>query len=259
MSLVGGHWKSGYVVISFDRVIYKLLKCPYESQCIDYDTLGYKSQSEAINHCLNQLSIRRLGAIDKTLADVSTQYPVYSKWKGKKLTDLRDQMFQECNAKYPSPDCEKVQYIPKVAGFSSTKSNSTNVILLMNFKEDMVITAKPQYTLLQYLIYLGSTLSFWFGTTFMSLGYNLKVLAVSMKSMIRKYKFRFSKNVNKISVSFNLYDNRTMENVSSGMTSLRSPTSRSRFRRDVSVKPMLLRHDSIPLAVYVPPIRNLKT
>lgn len=157
--------KRSYYTIRFKKIITKLLPSPYVTKCLNYTDLGYENHDHILEDCRRKLSLKILNSsCCGTIINTTASYSMRSA-----NLDIRDELKFEveitdvCNKKHPHPDCYKEKIIPILESISTYKTGEYIFIIKSPNSDDLAIDTKEKVSILDFLIYLGSVVSFWFG------------------------------------------------------------------------------------------------
>lgn len=115
------------------------------------------------------------------------------------MRHFRKKIYSHCSEVYPWPDCFRSQLFPREVGFVSSEKSFLEIDVAYNSGDDLIIEAKPGLKLLEYLIFTGSIISFWFGLTMMNLMESFKITAKMYLMLKRNFKTQNSFKIQNIS------------------------------------------------------------
>ncbi|XP_053209093.1 uncharacterized protein LOC128393016 [Panonychus citri] len=148
------------VVIKFRRLLSYSLPWPYETSCRHYD------ESVFLLDCINRRSLQ----IDNQIIHSQSTIPFNEHQSQVKFGDTHKlkKCFDECSALIKQPECESTiiyseadEHAENV--LSSKYQGKMFIYLIAPIDMDTISRAFPQNTLIEYLIYVSSTLGLWFG------------------------------------------------------------------------------------------------
>ena len=171
-------WDSFPLFESFDHSIsfayqsFKLLKSPYSTDCIDYKSdTQYVSRKDCIRKCKLKNSIEKCGV-------VSHEVQVF-----KKEPNIRFGATEEdfdciknisldtiCLKECPNLDCFKTYY--RIINTAKYELDNTQNMLAIEFvtptDPETIIIHRPAIDMLEFICYIASTVSLWFGLSIIS-------------------------------------------------------------------------------------------
>ncbi|XP_053212417.1 uncharacterized protein LOC128395947 [Panonychus citri] len=176
----------GIYIVTFSKIVNILSQENYEVSCRNYSNYGYSSRFHFIDACLNNLTASSIGsvfygtiqALNYSQANLRNgYYQYYGEYLTPNITErnrLRKYFKfcrQHCNHIADKPDCEEEIYSPQgYRTLTDEDQNGVYVILLRAPTAPFEINQYfPEYTLLDLIIYLASSLNFWFGLSLISL------------------------------------------------------------------------------------------
>lgn len=152
---------TGLYYITYDHKFRKLLPFPFTSNCIDYRRLGFENQAHAIDECVIEKSIEYLHSICCN----ALVYPIYnySMMKPKSVSEKRNgrRLLYECHSLYTQPDCFAEEMIPRQT--FTIPSHMMQLAITVPTNYALSVTSYPRIGIIDYLVYFGSVLGFWFG------------------------------------------------------------------------------------------------
>jgi len=153
----------------FEKIRHQLLPSPFETNCINYESLGYRSQSNAIEFCnqriVNKIFNRNLPYTSRNVLSDSFLGYGWSLDVHKNYTKFKilRQIKKHCANKYFEPDCEKSQF--NIVNFWILKSPAGVATVKMKIlnTHQLEILTNPRHSFTLTIYYLGSILGIWFG------------------------------------------------------------------------------------------------
>lgn len=151
--------------LTFWRLESRKLKWPYTSDCFDYTTTGFESQSHCINECMLQASIKQYQMVPYSCyANHSINYP-----KPRHVYDITVSAFfktlpaieKQCKLRCRRQDCLQEQYFVMLAGIQNSSDKFTvRIALSAPVKPDTVTIEKPQIELIELVTFVLTTIGF---------------------------------------------------------------------------------------------------
>ena len=164
--------KSFSYALSFNRIINRRLESPYSTHCFDYNNLLFRNRRHAITTCENDLS---LGYFNASLYDNMQLLTDEEDESNNNYTGFKqliqefinghkmafDNIRQYCRLKYAEMDCIEEFYEINVD--MQTRSDDSNIIIRIPRIPDFTTVCQAKLSIIDYFIYVGSTLGIWFG------------------------------------------------------------------------------------------------
>ena len=155
-----------YYSMTYTSSFYQLLESPYPTDCENYYLSSkYISRKECLRKCKIKVSLQICGSISKDISVYSGEKGVlFANTSGENCAD-RINFWEQCLKVCPKVDCF-LQY------YRTTKSseypgklvdNYTRIDITTPVEPDTTFFHKPKIELIEFLCYLASTLSVWFG------------------------------------------------------------------------------------------------
>ena len=159
--------------IIYTQKSYKLLPSPYATNCIDYSLKrGLKSRNDCIRKCQIRQSMDKCGVIAEGIDVYSGEQNVIfaetdEEFNCTNSLDFDGHCLEEC----ANNDCSK-QYIEmkiiEDQELSEEYGNINIVSLWLPFEPKSTFIHRPSIETVEFLCYLASTLSIWFGFSIIS-------------------------------------------------------------------------------------------
>lgn len=151
--------------MSYLRFSSTLLPPPFQTRCQNYENFGFESDTHCYDACLMNFTLKEFDRVPFTTA---VEHPYEAYHLGTK--DIRNETLRKqlsafehiCRETCSRPNCEEDIFIPKV----TTKFIAGNFILFalrLPNEPDIIATAHPQLTAVDFITYILSCFSFWFG------------------------------------------------------------------------------------------------
>ena len=149
------------------------LSAPYFSRCVDYRERNLETREHCIEKCISKLLDRKEGKnytdIQMTLTDFRSDQRLIDFTKTPEMKRSVYHYNKECNYKCPL-NCVTRIYTP--IWFSGTNSSSKFPkgdfgFDLTHTEPRYLVTFSSKYTLIEFLTYLASIISLWFGFVFL--------------------------------------------------------------------------------------------
>uniref|UniRef100_T1K0E8 Uncharacterized protein n=1 Tax=Tetranychus urticae TaxID=32264 RepID=T1K0E8_TETUR len=165
-----------FSIIQYRKIVTSLLEYPYETNCIDYD------RDSALADCINN----RLLAMKPPSLYHAAVFP-FGKYSGA-LPFINDQskalpVYKACYETFRLPQCQKVEYETKQEILTDEVSQSYSVLVIQASKfPGTIYSSKSHQIFSEYIIFVGSILSMWFGVSI------IDRLTISMVTGIKIYR-----------------------------------------------------------------------
>lgn len=184
-----------WVVMSYIRFHRTLKGPPYRTNCLDYRTVGFKSRGHCFESCLTKQSIKTLGKVPFSVTtEVAIDLPLIT-WLddrnasfAKQLQSLEMYCSRQCKRK----DCVIDEYVPVV--LDTSKSTRITYELYPPTQPDISSHLKPKITLIDFVTYLLSCVSFWLALSPLSFLLDNNYV----KRFVLRFEFRTNKRDDKV-------------------------------------------------------------
>lgn len=173
------------LVLSYSSVVNKLLE-KYETDCRDYSKSGFDNRNHFIESCCSNYSYKTFDSafygsvqlLDSDNVNMS-KHSGYRQYYFEFLDENysrrleNEKLFKNvrasCWEKASQVDCFTEIYFPKLHRIYRENRKIFNVIIHAPTVPSEINRFFPKYYLMDYLIYIGSSLNFWFGLSLVSL------------------------------------------------------------------------------------------
>ena len=177
-------FKGYHYRISYDMMSYKLLESPYPTNCQNYrKTSDYYSQKDCIRKCKLNTSLTNCGSIGYEVnvikGEPSVRFTTGS--EGKCIEKIDFNMI--CTKMCPKIDCIIKYYKPKFISLPAAldkKNNHVEMEFYVSNEPEHTFIHKPRIELIEFICYIASTLSIWFGFSMISIYYGFKSISNSL-------------------------------------------------------------------------------
>lgn len=171
------------LVLSYQTIVNKLLE-KYETDCWDYSKLGFDDRNHFIESCYNNYSYKLLnsafyGTVQMLNHSAGFMHPGYRQYYFEFLDQNysrrleNEKVFENiraiCWEKAQHVDCLTEVYMPRLHRIIGAGRDEMNVIIHAPTVPAEINKFFPKYYLMDYLIYIGSSLNFWFGLSLVTL------------------------------------------------------------------------------------------
>lgn len=150
---------------NYGRLVTTLLPPPYETNCHDYTRENYESQAHCYDACFTNSTVKKLNKLPFT-ALIENPYNIHhlgkQDIKDKVVKDRIIQLEDACEQLCSRPDCEEETFISKIVA-EQRVSNNIRLILVIPNEPDIIAVAEPLLTAVDFITYILSCISFWFG------------------------------------------------------------------------------------------------
>ena len=187
--------KSFYYSMGFTLNSYQLLERPYPTDCKNYNTnTVYLSRKDCIRKCKIKQSLDKCRVISYE-TDVYRDEPVVrfaeTKDEIQCVKDLK--LKRSCMKMCPNSDCYKQHFVPKIVSESNENyPDYTEMSLAITADPQVKNYHKPRIETVEFLCYMASTFSLWFGFTMISIYSRFHDLFKQTKLAIHKSKLKHS-------------------------------------------------------------------
>lgn len=176
--------------VTFDLKTFHLLKHPYQDNCKDYSaTTEFLSHKNCIRVCKVRQMLSECGHLshkvdlfrgEKIESEIEVRFA--SSVEEEKCVDKLD-LRQECRRMCPNVDCLKYYYKPVMISAKEDTHDWVDIDVMIPSEPDTDYYNTPRIPTIEFLCYIASVLSLWFGFSILSLCYWLKVLVARIKSI----------------------------------------------------------------------------
>ncbi len=155
---------SNWYEINYSSKSYYLLSSPYQTDCIDYKlNTEYLSQKDCIRKCRRRKSIEKCNAMpDRTNFFENELELVSDKVFDEQCTQTID-LNKTCRSVCPHMDCIKFYYKPFVSSNYKTKRSISEIAFSITTEPKTSLIYRPKLETIEFLSYIASILSLWFG------------------------------------------------------------------------------------------------
>lgn len=202
--------------LTYQRHITKLLPSPYITRCVNYSETGFESRDHAFDDCAYKLSVNKTKSLccnslinfDQDLIEFNENFTALADFQLYHHETER-KILQTCEKRFPYPDCLMVKIVPKQKkAFLIETGVNYSFFIYAPWDSDFVTTTFPAMDILDYLIYSGSAIGFWFGLSL------IQFLANSRKALTNLIVNMSKKDEHVINIVENLNDNINIRPVS---------------------------------------------
>ena len=190
--------KSFWYTLTYSVQTYHLLESPYSTDCMNYrEKTAFLSREDCVRKCRIRESQSKCGVVSNEVDVIRGEPNVrFSKSREEEecteSLDLKEYCYDMC----PKDDCLIAHYKPiEISSVEQQKEDSDYMIisLIIPSEPETTYRHKPSVHLIEFLCYMASTLSLWFGVSIFSVIYYLK----SIKMNIISAKINVFTNFNK--------------------------------------------------------------
>lgn len=157
---------------------------PYTSECMDYFESGFFSRNHKLEHCINEEARNYAELQNKTFfgnvvysGKRNLHFDIYrqnlNRTAQAKIKPILDAIFDFCAKGTEKKECYSQKFTPYMLKqrILGNDSEYSSIQLLASTLPEIKNTAKPKFTLVNLLLFYGSTLSLWFGLTIIRVVY----------------------------------------------------------------------------------------
>ena len=160
VNMTTGNATANGMAISYKKITRHLLESPYKTDCFDYNKQNLESQSHCQDNCLTSMYLAWLDKVpfDVTIYENLTEPFSYTfKYDDHQIGTLRN----TCSSICAKPDCFHETVTPKL--ISTEDGTKFYVNIYPPDEPDIITQHVPQMKLVDFVTYLLSCISFWFG------------------------------------------------------------------------------------------------
>ena len=204
--------KRGHSLTATSNVrTYRLLESPYRTDCLDYDLkTEFVSRRDCIRKCMIKKSVTECSVVAHE-TDVFRGEPSVRFANGTDETDCVNRLGLNhlCHKQCPHNDCFKLYIEPIVLENNDIHDqigNKTWIRILIPFAPKTTFTHKPSIEPIEFVCYMASTLSIWFGFSLLSVNHLVRRICMfkisSLNNQIFNLNIRLSSNMRTRSSNF---------------------------------------------------------
>jgi hypothetical protein len=162
-------------LLTFSTKTYKLLPKPYSTDCIDYSiNTEHISQQDCIRKCRIRESFIKCNSFpnETNLYEWEVESIAHNKMNPNNECIDKIHLKEICNNFCPHMDCIKHYIKPKLVGSGPTEDLSwrtTGIGISFLTEPKQIYEYKPKMETIEFLCYIASILSLWFGFSIISL------------------------------------------------------------------------------------------
>lgn len=214
--------------LTYSKIASNLLPPPYPTNCRNYSHDNYESRRDCIDHCIVQVYRKACGVWHQDVRAPISENVTFSSWelltnrtlhrncdkvagnnfqmgKGKSIMRHCEQRCHQddCISEYYTPIIKESYFTPntpvmrKRLGEEEYNYFANLIELRMPDAPDIICTHHPKLETVEFLCYIGSIFSMWYGISILSLALNLQTAATKLKSKC----FHSERKSNKISLA----------------------------------------------------------
>lgn len=164
------------IKVEYDQYNINYLKHPYETSCVDYATINYKSRLQCLNQCQLEYVIKVFNYSGHATLYFDDQrhamrLPRLTQLKRRadfpppdqfqKLRNQFDAIYEYCQSKCSRQDCRQEKFV--IVRTLHQLHNFLTIIYRKSHRPVLVTNYEGQFTTVDYVVYVLSTVSFWLG------------------------------------------------------------------------------------------------
>ena len=179
-----------YTKLTYDKYRSELLTPPYVSDCEHYDqTHGHcNSKLRCIEMCVIDGFIEKLGKLPNLslIGNVTSELALIGEFdpSNDSLQSTIDHIQWTCAAKYQKQDCVQDKYHlyhGQKSVFTVIQSDAIKIALAPSPKPEIHSIYKPSLLLIDFVVYILSTVGFWLGVAPLSILFEINLFAETKK------------------------------------------------------------------------------
>lgn len=161
----------GYYQLTFSSLENHRLKAPYDTNCVDYKSfMNVSSSIECFTKCTNDMVKKYFGkghfiAITYNTVDTSDENRIINQDEidDESTAEFLNELEERCVERCSRMDCNQRYTITQV--FSDPNNDNVTIKYIVSSPQEPFVTigAIPRLELLEYLIFVLSSASIWFG------------------------------------------------------------------------------------------------
>lgn len=157
--------------ITFSRTVSEKLSHPYSVNCKLNDDLENVKRQALLDRCVIAKSLEQFNGVPAyVVTDSRSNVTMLSMFKiesNETLYDMLQEVVVECHRQVPRPDCRQVRLMPSI--LEATNTGGQLHLLFVNvflpISPDTIIKMKARMDFVEYVTYVLSCLSFWYGVS----------------------------------------------------------------------------------------------
>lgn len=161
------------VDLGYSKCIFKRLLYPYISNCFDYNIIGFKDRSHALDQCYSRLFMKKYNSTCcGSVIEFNHNYLINFTESSKS-----DKIKILCNEKFKNPDCN--QNIIQIISFDMMRMIRNKKVINIYASPDVEynINQHPRIPLYVYLTSMGSIINFWLGVIILQISDLLMIIS----------------------------------------------------------------------------------
>ena len=186
--------------VTYQRFRNMRLPPPYTSECLDYFDEGFFSRNHKLEDCINKESHKHVELQNKAFfgnvvyGEKGLHFDIYrqnlNRTTREAIEPMLNAIFDKCSEGSEKKECYSQKFTPYMLKqrILGNDSEFSSVQLLASTLPEVKNTAKAKFTLVNLLLFYGSTLSLWFGLTIIRVIYFVHDTCSSATDKIRSYR-----------------------------------------------------------------------
>lgn len=182
------------VSVTYEKYEAKRLKKPFSTRCIDYPDIGFATQGDCYETCLDNKVLEAtngtfispsneldLNETRKIITHMDIERNMHIPGLSEGVESLMNRLDEYCESKCSNEDCRSVTFIPKKLG--RTQLNTLAVLAIVAPQSPTIRSkCRQAVTIIQFLTDVFSAFGFWLGVSAVGLW---KVVSVSGTIVIK--------------------------------------------------------------------------
>ncbi|KAI1305848.1 hypothetical protein HDE_01195 [Halotydeus destructor] len=167
-----GSGSANAIILSYKRFKTTSLPAPYKTNCFNYSLIGYQSKDHCSEDCVIKETLRDTGRLPFSVAlydaNLTTMVIQQVDIENGSYTRLLNQMDAVCTSKCPWSDCHANDHVAVI--LTSFASLDLGFELYLTNEPYVITEHKARQMLIDYVSFILSCISFWFGFSPYSFG-----------------------------------------------------------------------------------------
>ena len=171
--------------VTYSLKSYHLLKSPYPTNCKNYSKeTEFMSHKDCVRRCRRQIMEEKCGFLSHEVDIYKGEPPArFANTTDDELCAKNLNLTKECRRKCPNADCVKHYYKPKIISSREHDHHFVDIDIMIPSEPITSFFHRPQIQIIEFLCYIASILSLWFGFSILSVCFWLKILFFKIKSI----------------------------------------------------------------------------
>ena len=171
--------------LTYVQMFANLLESPYRTNCKSYQTIDYISRTDCLRKCQIRESQLKYGSVSMDVQVFSWEVPVvFANLSNGQNIPETEKTDKYCQKMCPNFDCIQRYYrAVKESATGDQVKGHTLIDIYSPTEPETIFIHRPRLVLFEFLCYMASTLSIWFGFSMVSILDVLEIIVKPFKAM----------------------------------------------------------------------------